>query len=69
MEDIQSNFNTGIPERISPLYHEPEFLESARQSRITSLMTADPDESTKLLGYLSADFSGGAPTYQLQSKQ
>jgi hypothetical protein len=62
VEDIQSNFNTGIPERISPLYHEPEFLESARQSRITSLMTADPDESTKLLGYLSADFSGGAPT-------
>ena len=61
-EDIQSNLNTGIPERISPLYHEPEFLESARQTRITSLMTADPDESTHLQGYLSADFSGGAPT-------
>jgi hypothetical protein len=61
-EDIQSNLNTGIPERISPLYHEPEFLESARQTRITSLMTANPDESTKIQGYLSVDFSGGAPT-------
>ncbi len=60
--DIQSNLNTGVPERISPLYHEPEFLESARQTRITALMTANPDESTKIQGYLSVDFSGGAPT-------
>ncbi len=61
-EDIQSNFNTGIPERISPLYHEPEYLESARQTRITALMTASPDPVTNLAGYLSVDFQGGLPT-------
>jgi hypothetical protein len=62
VEDIQSNFNTGIPLRSSPLYHEPETLLSARQTRITALITANPDPVTELASYLAVDFQGGAST-------
>ena len=62
VDDIQSNFNAGIPERYSPLYHESEYHLSARTSRLTGLVTANPDEATKLRAYVSVDFQGGAPT-------
>jgi hypothetical protein len=62
VDDIQSNYTTGIPERNTPQYHETEFHLSARTSRITGLVTADPDEATKLRAYVSVDFQGGAPT-------
>jgi outer membrane murein-binding lipoprotein Lpp len=60
--DLASSFTSGIPERNSPLYHEPESGFSARQSRITAAMTAEPDSVTKLTGYLAVDFLGAAPT-------
>ena len=60
--DIASNFNTGIPEKISPLYHESEFRESARQSRVTALVTGLPDKDTKLQAYFALDFLGASPT-------
>ena len=60
--DIASNFNTAIPEKISPLYHESEFRESARQSRFTALASASPDEVTKLQADVAVDFLGAAPT-------
>ena len=62
VDDIQSNFTTGIPERYTPQYHESEFHLSARTSRLTGLVTADPDEVSKLRAYVSVDFQGGAPT-------
>lgn len=62
VDDIQSNFTTGIPERYTPLYHESEYHLSARTSRLTGLVTADPNEVTKLRAYLSVDFQGAAPT-------
>jgi hypothetical protein len=60
--DLASSFTSGIPERESPLYHEPESVFSARQSRVTAALTAEPDPVTKLTGYLAVDFLGGAPT-------
>ncbi len=62
VDDIQSNFTTGIPERYTPQYHESEYHLSARTSRLTGLVTADPDKLTKLRAYVSVDFQGGAPT-------
>ena len=61
-DDIQSNFTTGIPERYTPQYHESEYHLSARTSRLTGLVTANPDEMTKLRAYVSVDFQGAAPT-------
>jgi hypothetical protein len=60
--DLASSFTSGIPERESPLYHEPQTVLSARQSRITTAVSASPDEVTKLQGYFAADFLGAAPT-------
>ncbi len=60
--DIASNFNTGIPYENSPLYHEPEFRISPRQSRISLKAVADPDPVTQLIGYYETDFISAAPT-------
>jgi hypothetical protein len=60
--DLASSFTSGIPERESPLYHEPETGFSARQSRISATLTAEPDPVTKLTGNVTIDFLGGAPT-------
>jgi hypothetical protein len=60
--DLASSFTSGIPERNSPLYHEPESGFSARQSRVSATMTAEPDPVTKLTGNVTIDFLGGAPT-------
>ena len=60
--DLSSNFNGAIPFRISPLYHEGEFRETARGTRISAAATANPDENTKLRAYVAIDFQGGSPT-------
>ena len=60
--DLTSNFNSAIPLRESPLYHEAESGFSARQTRLTAAMSASPDEVTKLYGYVAMDFLGAAPT-------
>ena len=62
VEDIQSNYTTGIPLANSPLHNENELVFSARTSRLTGLVSAEPDEVTKLRGYLAIDFQGAAPT-------
>lgn len=59
--DIGSNFG-GIPFRNSPLAHEGEFRFSARQSRISGLVTAMIDPSLKISAYGEADFLGAAVT-------
>jgi hypothetical protein len=60
--DLASNFNSAIPFRNSPLYHEAQSGFSARQTRIQAAITATPDDVTKLTGNLAVDFLGGAPT-------
>jgi hypothetical protein len=62
VNDIQSNYTTGIPLAINPTYHEAQTILSARTSRLTATLGAAPDEVTKLRAYLSVDFQGGAPT-------
>ena len=62
VDDIQSNYTAGIPLKINPTYHEGQTVLSSRTSRITGLVSADPDEDTKLRAYISVDFQGGAPT-------
>lgn len=60
--DLSGNFNTGIPFRNSPLYHENEFRETARSSRISGTATAHPDDATVLKAYVAIDFQGAGPT-------
>jgi hypothetical protein len=60
--DIASNFNTGIPLPNSPNYHQGETRFSARQSRISGLVQAQPDSDTKLTAYAETDFISAAPT-------
>ncbi len=60
--DITSNFNTAIPFRNSQLYHEGEFHETERASRVSVALTANPDEVTKLRAFGAIDFQGAAPT-------
>ena len=60
--DIASNFNTGIPLRQNPQYHEGEFRESARQSRFAILMHGDIDANQRVGGYAELDLQGAAPT-------
>jgi hypothetical protein len=60
--DITSSFTSGIPERNSQLYHEPEFRESARATRLSGTVTANPDEVTKTQAFIAIDFQGAAPT-------
>jgi hypothetical protein len=60
--DIASNFNTGIPLPDAPNYHQGETRFTARQSRISGLVTAKPDQDTTLTAYAETDFLGAAPT-------
>ena len=62
VEDIQSNYTSGIPLANSPLHHEGELTFSARLTRLTALATANPDENTRLRSYISIDFQGAATT-------
>lgn len=60
--DVLTNFNTSIPFNNSVNSHQSEFRGSARASRVTLLAEANPDQSTKLVGYVEADFLGAAST-------
>ncbi len=60
--DLASSFTSGIPFRNSPLYHEAESGFSARQSRVSAYITAQPDDVTKVAGNLVVDFLGTGPT-------
>jgi TolA-binding protein len=60
--DIASNFNTGIPLRNSPNYHQSETRFSARQSRISGMVQAKPNPDTTLTAYAETDFISAAPT-------
>lgn len=60
--DIVSNFNTSVPLPQSPLYHEPEFRLTSRQSRFSVLVQGKPDPQQALGAYLEADFLSAAPT-------
>ena len=62
VNDISSNFNTGIPLPNSALYHEGEFRESARQSRFAILMHGDIDPNQHVAGYAELDLQGAAGT-------
>ena len=60
--DVGSDFNTGMPFPISPLFHENETRFSARQSRL--FFGADGQISTTQMikAYFEMDFLGGATT-------
>ena len=60
--DLASNFNTGIPLPQSPLYHENEFRQSARQSRFALLMHGDITRTQHVGAYAELDLQGAAPT-------
>ena len=60
--DVGSNYNTGIPVQSNPNHEISEFRESARQSRLTLLVTGNPDDQTVLAGYFETDFLGAAVT-------
>ncbi len=62
VDDIQSNYTNGIPLANSPLHREGEIVLSARTSRLTALLSADPDQNTNLRSYVSIDFQGAATT-------
>ncbi len=59
--DLASNFNA-IPLRQSPAYHEGEFRESARQSRLALLIHGDVDPVQRVAGYAEVDLQGAAGT-------
>ncbi len=60
--DLASSFTSGIPERNSQLYHEPESGFSSRQTRVSAVATAEPDPVTKLTANVTVDFLGTGPT-------
>ena len=62
VNDIASNFNTGIPLPQSPLYHENEFRESERQSRAAILVHGDVSQTQHLAAYAELDLQGAAGT-------
>ncbi len=53
--DIGSSYNA-IPYQQSPLYHEPEFRGSARQSRLALLIEGSPSTIVRVAGYFETDF-------------
>ncbi len=60
--DISSSFNTGIPYAQSANYHQDEFRGSARQSRISLLAQATPNDYTTLSAYYETDFNSAGVT-------
>jgi len=56
VSDVGSDYNTGIPFNNSPLAHENETRFSARQSRLSLLLTSDVDPETHLGAYYEMDF-------------
>ena len=62
VSDVGSDYNTGIPFNSSQLAHEQEFRESARQSRISGLVTGNVDPDIHLAAYIESDFLASAAT-------
>jgi hypothetical protein len=60
--DLASNFASAIPLRYSPLYHESEFRETARATRMSVTATAHPDDETVLKAFVATDFQGAGPS-------
>jgi len=60
--DVGSDFNQGIPFESSPLAHEAETRFSARQSRISLLVTGDVNPQTHLGAYYEMDFLASGTT-------
>jgi hypothetical protein len=60
--DVGSDFNQGIPFKSSPLAHENETRFSARQSRLSLLITGDVSPETHLAGYYEMDFLASGVT-------
>jgi hypothetical protein len=56
--DVGSDYNQGIPFNNSPLAHETETRFSARQSRLSLLLSADVNPKTHLAAYYEMDFLG-----------
>lgn len=59
--DIASSWNA-IPLRQSQLNHEGEFRGTARQSRVSALVTGDVSNTQHIAGYVELDFLGAAGT-------
>jgi hypothetical protein len=59
---VGSNFSSGIPLNNLPQAHQGEFRFTGQQSRVSALVQGQPDEFTKLAGYVEVDFLGAAPT-------
>lgn len=60
--DVGSDFNTGIPFNNNVLAHEQELRGSARQSRISGLVTGDIDKDTHVAAYVETDFLSAGST-------
>jgi hypothetical protein len=64
---IDTSFNS-IPLANSPNYHQPEYRETAQQSRFSLLVEAQPDPDEKLTSYMETDFlSAGSSSNSNQS--
>jgi hypothetical protein len=59
--DVNSDF-AGIPFKNSVLAHEQEFRGSARQSRLSLLISADASQDTHLAAYFESDFLASGTT-------
>ncbi len=60
--DVGSDYNQGIPFRNSPRAHENETRFSARQSRLSLLITSDVNPDTHLGAYYEMDFLAAGVT-------
>jgi hypothetical protein len=56
VSDVGSDYNQGIPFNSSPLAHENETRFSARQSRLSLLVSSDVNPETHLAAYYEMDF-------------
>ncbi|HVM96180.1 MAG TPA: hypothetical protein VMT89_07310 [Candidatus Acidoferrales bacterium] len=60
--DVGSDYNTGIPFNNDPRAHENETRFSARQSRLSLLVTGDVNPDTHLAAYYEMDFLASGTT-------
>jgi hypothetical protein len=56
VSDIASDFNTGLFFKNVVQTHEQEFRGTARQSRVSGLVSGDIDADTHVAGYIESDF-------------
>ena len=62
VSDVGSDYNQGIPFNNNPLAHENETRFSARQSRLSLLVTGDVNPETHLAAYYEMDFLASGTT-------